>query len=205
MKKLTLLFIFVMLLTTAAVADIRLPDTPKPTPSPKTDAKAMQRDLTIRLSPNVEETTLEIPKDAIKGLRAALENIDDSDGAIAGTSGRFNVTPTQTLMSGLFLSMALTVSGVWFFKSKLPGNAPKIAAGLIVAAIFGGGCAALIFANAAPPPIKGITSNLFSDELHRNWRGANGAVKVVVVESSYKGAPIVLTIPRGDKKIKGEE
>lgn len=203
MKKLMLLFAFLMLLTTNAVADIRLPDTPKPTPSPKTDAKALSRDLTIRLNPNVEEATLEIPKDAIKGLRAALENIDDN-GASAGTTGGFNITPTQTLMSGLFLSLALTVGGVWIFKSKPTGNATKVAAGLI-AAMFFGGCATLIFANAAPPPIKGINADLFSDQLRRNWRGANGSVKVVVVERNYEGAPIVLTVPRGDKKVAGEE
>lgn len=204
MKKLTLLIAFLMLLTTAAVADIRLPDTPKPTPSPKTSAKAMNRDLTIRLSPNVEEATLEIPKDAIKSLRAALENVDDN-GAIAGTTGRgFNITPTQTLMSGLFLSLALTVGGVWFFKSKPIGNAPKVAAGLIAAMVFGG-CATLIFANAAPPPIKGINADLFSDQLRRSWRGANGSIKIVVVEQTYENAPIVLNIPRGDKKVAGEE
>lgn len=203
MKNLTLLLAFLMLLTTAAVADIRLPDTPKPTPSPKTDAKALNRDLTIRLSPNVEEATLEIPKDAIKSLRAALENIDDN-GAIAGTTGGFNITPTQTLMSGLFLSLALTVGGVWFLKSKPIGNAPKVAAGLIAAMFFGGG-ATLILANVAPPPIKGINADLFSDQLRRNWRGANGSVKVVVVERNYEGAAIVLNIPRGDKKVAGEE
>ena len=204
MKKLTLLFAFVMLLTTAAVADVRLPDTPKPTPSPKTEVKAMQRNLTIRITPNVEETTLEIPKDAIKGLRAAMENIDNNGIANAGTTGGFNITPTQTLMSGLFLSLALTVGGVWFFKSKPVGNAPKIAAGLL-AAMFFGGCATLIFANAPPPPIKGINADLFAGKLQSNWSGANGSIKVVVVERSYEGAPLILSIPRNDKKDKGEE
>ena len=83
MKKFIYASIFIALFSFSAFADIRLPDTPKPTATTKPTAtpkpvKDLDSFMIIRLNRNVEQATLIIPKDQISRLRAELEMLDDT-------------------------------------------------------------------------------------------------------------------------------
>ena len=108
MKRIFSLSLLIAMFSIAAFADIRLPDTPKPTPAPK-EKKSIESNMTIRLDKNATEARLIIPRSQLKQLRAELEDLDNGGGNTA-----MNVTRTQTIVSGLFLSLSIVFGGVWF-------------------------------------------------------------------------------------------
>jgi hypothetical protein len=178
MKRIFSLSLLLAMFSIAAFADVRLPDTPKPTPAPK-QKKTIDANMTIRLDKNATEARLIIPKSQIKQLRAELEDLDDDSGNTA-----MNITKTQTIVSGLFLSLAIVFGGVWFSRSrKTDGKINKtIAAGVVVLLV--GSAATIAFANMGPPPqLRTISSKLFNKQIFGGWNSANGKVKIEVSDS----------------------
>jgi len=101
------------LIFTAAAAGFA--DIPRPDKSPKNgNKKSIETNMIIRLDSNATEARLLIPKSELKQLRAQLDEMDDdSDNTAAVTSfGR-----TQTIVSGIFLSLAIVFGGIWFVRS----------------------------------------------------------------------------------------
>jgi hypothetical protein len=178
MKKILSSVAFVALFSLTAFADVRLPDTPKPTPAPK-QKKAIESNLEIRLDRNANEAKLIIPKSQLKQLRAELEELDND----ADTTASLGVTKTQTIVSGLFLSLAFVFGGVWFVRSwKMDGKINKtIAAGAVLFLV--GSAATIVFGNAAPPPRSRLDGKLFNKEMFRVWNLAYGKVKIELSES----------------------
>ncbi len=178
MKRIFSLFAILAMFSIAAFADIRQPDTPKPTPAPK-QKKTIDANMTIRLDKNATEARLIIPKSQIKQLRAELESLDDNGGNTA-----MNITRTQTIVSGLFLSLAIVFGGVWFSRSRKTDSKinKTIAAGVVVLLV--GSAATIAFANAGPPPqLRSISSQLFNKDTFRGWNSAFGKVKIEVSDS----------------------
>lgn len=179
MKRLLAAVVFTVLLTLAAFADIRLPDTPKPA---KETGQAIDSGLVIRLSDEATETKLIIPKSQLKDLRAALDDMDDisaENAAVTSSSGNF--TRTQTIISGLFMSLAFVFGGVWFARSRKADSksGKTIIAGAILLMV--GSMATLVFANAGPPStLRRINGNLFDKKVFGGWRFASGSIKVEV-------------------------
>ena len=179
MKRIFSLSLLIAMFSIAAFADVRLPDTPKPTPAPK-QKKTIDANMSIRLDKNATEARLIIPKNQIKQLRAELEDLDNDGGNTA-----MNITKTQTIVSGLFLSLAIVFGGVWFSRSrKTDGKISKtIAAGIIVLLV--GFAATIAFANAGPPPqLRNISSKLFNKQTFSGWNSASGKVKIEVSDSA---------------------
>jgi len=177
MKKIFCLIAVTVFLSVAAFADVRVPDTPKPTPSPKAK-KGVESNMEIRLEQGASDARLIIPKSQLKQLRAALDEADDAENNTA-----LNVTRTQTIFSGLFLSLAIVFGGVWFSRSRrTSGKMSKtIAAGACL--FFIGSAAMLVYANIGPPmQLRSITSDLFNKQTFGNWKRANGKVKVEVAD-----------------------
>ncbi len=187
------LILLVVFTTTFAFADIRPPETPKPTVKPE---KAFRTRLVLRTSTNVDEPTLTIPRSAIKELRARLDEIEGETDANASVTSP-NYTKTSTIVSGLFLSLAFVFGGIFVLRN----GSTKTAAGLILLAICSAS-ASIIYANVAPPIIQTLDGSLFSDKMKQSFRGATGTVKVKVVKESSQ---IELVVPRGDEKLKTEE
>lgn len=202
MKKLLFLAIFIVVFSINTFADIRLPDNikPSPTATPKSDKKSKKMQMAIRINPSVDETTLRIPRSALKDLRAQLDEIDGGNSNVA--AGIFS--GTQTLMSGLFFSVALIFGGVWMFRGKSLGKNQKIVAGLLIFA-FLGASVVTVFANAAPPPLQGLKADLFSDKMRNSIRGATGTVKVEIENDGYQGSLIQLIIPRDGENLRNDE
>ena len=111
MKKILVLFAMFALFAINAFGDIPRPNTPKPKQSRLIDSR-----MTIRISRDAKEAKLIIPKSQVKQLRAELEELDgESDTTAAST---INFTRTQTIVSGLFLSLAFVFGGVWLARGR---------------------------------------------------------------------------------------
>jgi hypothetical protein len=176
MKKCVILFAMLALFALTVFADVRLPDA---TPKPKKE-KGINTQMTIRLSPDANEARLIIPKSQLKQLRAELEELDgDSNTALS-----LNFTRTQTIVSGLFLSLAFVFGGVWFARSRktdLKAN-KTLAIGAVL--FLCGSLATIAYANVGPPiENRFITSKMFSPLMNKDKFGS-GKIKLEVSDSA---------------------
>lgn len=193
MKKSIFTIIFISFLSFSAFADIRLPDTPKPTATPKPQ-KSIDSNITIRLDQNATEATLIIPKDQIKQLRAQLDGLDDTNEPI------LTFSRTQTIVSGLFLSLAIVFGGVWFSRRGKPNK--TLVAGAVLFLL--GSAATIVFANIGPPnDLRSISGKLFDKKVFSGWNRASGKIKVKVADT---GNTIEMIVPdMAEEKTKSEE
>ncbi|HEV7700626.1 MAG TPA: hypothetical protein VGO43_10400 [Pyrinomonadaceae bacterium] len=189
-----------LVFSTFALADIARPDTtPHHTPKPKPE-KLIDTEMDIRLDSDAKEAKLLIPKAQIKSLRAALEEMDDDTGNTAAvTSG--GLSRLQTIVSGLFLSLAMVFGGVWFVRSGKA--ATKTAKTAVVALAIAGiaTAATFVYANAGPPAeARSITGKMFSPSVHMYGFGW-GRVKLGVAPDER----IQLIVPDPKDKPSGDE
>jgi hypothetical protein len=180
--------------TTLAFADIANPDNRKTqaNPSPK-----MQ--MQIATDEKAKEARLIIPREIWQQMKAQLDG-NGSQNAAATT--RFNMTGAQTIVSGIFLSLAFAFGGVWLMRTRKGADRLSRATALGAAVILLCGLTATIaYANAGPPPVaRSLTSNILIPELQ--WWGAYGQVKVEIVE---EGNEIRLVLPRTKLKDKDKQ
>jgi hypothetical protein len=183
-----------MLASVAAFADIARPDkTPAKTPKPKASIATR---MDIRLDRDAKEARLIIPRSQLKQLRAELEQMDDDSGNTAEVTTP-GVSRTQTIVSGIFLSLALVFGGLWFVRSGKA--ATKTGKGLVVLVVFAGiaSAATYIYANAGPPAeARSITGKMFSQAVHIYGFGG-GEIKL---EAGNEEKPIQLIVPNPDDK-----
>lgn len=167
-------------------------DVPRPEPS-KTEKETSVR-LYIETRSGTKEPTLEISRSSLKQLRAALDdaeiNADLAENADETPAPESKVSRSQTLVAGMFFSLAFIIGGVWMFRAK--GKSSKIALGLVVCAVIGAGTT-VVFANAAPPEAFMLTSRIFS-KMTKSYGYATGNVKVKIVNKNDNR--IYLRIPK---------
>ena len=193
MKKIFSLCVLLGMFSIAAFADVRLPDTPKPTPAPK-QKKTIESALSIRLDKKATEARLIIPKSQIKQLRAALDDLDDDN---TGNTA-MNVTRTQTIVSGLFLSLAMVFGGVWFARSRRSDGKINKTAAVAIILFLVGSAATVAFANMGPPAeLRSISGKLFNKQIFGGWGSAYGKIKLEV--SGTDGSTIELVVPDKDE------
>ena len=196
MKNFAFAFTLICISALAVFADVRLPDTPKPA---EKNAKTINSRMLIRLSPEATETKLIIPKNQVKELRAALEELDNesnSDLAVTDSSEKFS--RSQTIISGLFMSLAMVFGGVWFARSRKTNS--KVSKKIITGAVlfFVGSMATLVYANAGPPStLRTIDGSLFDKKIFGRWKFASGNIKI---EFSNTSNAIELIVPDKEKK-----
>lgn len=108
MKRLFLLAAIMIAASSIAFADLAPPPGKSSNRVKKPDP-GISTTLVIKLDRNEKVARLEVPRSQIKQLRAELEQLD-TDGNAAGvlTDGAF--TRTQTIVSGLFLSLAVVLA-----------------------------------------------------------------------------------------------
>lgn len=182
MKKLFCSIALIMSLALVAFADVRLPDTPKPKQS-----KSIETRLHISLDTNAREARLRIPKSQLKQLRAELEQLDDAPATAA-----LNFSKTQTVVSGLFLSLAFVFGGVWLARSRR--SETKRSKTLIVGAglLLTGAMTTIAFANIAPPvESRSINGKIFSESVHR-YKRAFGKIKLEISDDSEEEIELIV-------------
>jgi hypothetical protein len=181
-----------MLLSTTAVAfaDIPSPD--------NRNRNSLKSDLKIQMQIDTDDKSKEarliIPRAIWQQMRAQLDGNDAQ--TAAATTRFFNMSGAQTIMSGIFLSLAFAFGGLWLARSrKGEESAPSRAVALTVTMLLMGGITAgVAYANAGPPPVaRSLTSKILIPELQ--WWGAYGEVKLQIVE---EGNEIRLVLPKRD-------
>ncbi|MDQ3800361.1 MAG: hypothetical protein M3384_12995 [Acidobacteriota bacterium] len=192
MKKLFSSIALIALFAVVAFADVRLPDTPTPKQSKKIDTR-----LRISISKDAKEARLRIPKSQVQQLRAELDQLDESEpNATAVVTSGFS--RTQTIVSGLFLSLAFVAGGVWLARSRGGKSGTKTATALIVGAGLSltGAMATIAFANVGPPPEpRSLTGKIFSNSVHV-YKQASGKIRL---EISDETDAIELIVPETAK------
>jgi hypothetical protein len=166
------LFLTVAILSIAAATFADIPR-PVKTPNP---SKSIETGMRITLDHDAKDARLIIPKSQIKALRAQLDKLDDSENTASVTQN--GVTRTQTIVSGLFLSLALVFGGIWFVRSgKAASQSGKTF--VILAVLAGiGSAATFVYANAGPPAeARSITGKMFTQAVHMYGTGW-GTVKL---------------------------
>jgi hypothetical protein len=195
MKKLVLTAVILMSFSSAALADIPRPSTPKPTETPK-QKKSIDTMLLITLT-KTKTAKLKIPKGQIAQLRAQLDELDGGGNNTAAVSGSPGFTRLQTIVSGAFLSLALVFGGLWFARSKKIDT--KGARGLAIGAFLflSGAVATVVLANAGPPDeARSITGKMFTEAVH-SYKSGSGEIKLMVNEEGGDRVELVVPDPNG--------
>lgn len=196
MKKILSLSVFVMLFSIAIFADV-----PVNAPTPKPDSKkSIETNLSIKIDKNAKEAKLIIPKNQLKQLRAELAELDDESDTTAANS----FTKTQTIVSGLFMSLAMIFGGVWLSRSRKSNTktVKTLAAGTVFFCVCS--LATITFGNAGPPPeLRQITGKLFDKKVFGYWNSAFGKIKLEVSDKAQYPELIVPGVP--DEKKPGDE
>ncbi len=180
MKRLFCLVAFVLFVSASAFADIPRPE---PMKTPKA-GKSYETTMTIRLDSSAKEARLIIPKSQIKQLRAALDQMDDDSDATAGVTSPSVFSRMQTIVSGMFLSLALVFGGVWFVRSGKA--ATRTGKSLVIAFVTLGiaSAATIVYANAGPPAeARSITGKMFSQVMNI-YKFGSGKIRVESGNSS---------------------
>lgn len=170
-------------------ADIARPGKPSnPVPKPGSNTSAGMK---IHLDSNINAPTLRIPKSTLKYLRAQNENGESDQDNTAAVTAPGGFSRLQTMVSGMFLSLALVFGGMWFVRSGKAAS--KEGKGLVILAVLAGigSAATFVYADLAPPPTTDITSRIFD----KNALGRSGASSWNIRVESSNGEDIELYVP----------
>ena len=194
MKRITCLSILILAAAVTGFGDIARPEK---TPAPVKPSRSIDSSMTIKLDRDAKEARLLIPKSQLKQLRADLEQMDDESDNTASVDHNFS--RTQTIMSGMFLSLALVFGGIWFARSGKASTRTGKAL-VISAALAGlGSAATFVYANAGPPSeARSITGKMFSQSVHI-YNFGYGRVKLET-KPDGGGNGIELIVPNPDEK-----
>jgi hypothetical protein len=188
MKKMFWVVTATLFLSTAAFADIAKPPTPK-------EKAAIETTLDIRLDASAKEARLIIPRSQIKQLRAELESLDDGSDDTAAVVRGAGISRVQTVMSGLFLSLAFVIGGVWFVRSGRASTKAAKGGVAVIVILFVGTAATFVFANAGPPSeARSITGKMFTPAVHMYGFGW-GKIKLEVSDDDKDRVRLIVPNP----------
>lgn len=171
----------------------------KPTPKPKS-AKSIETILNIRIDKDAKDARLIIPRSQLKQLRSQIEELDDDSETTASTG----ISKTQTVASGLLLSLGFVFGGIWF--ARFRATNPKVGKMLVIGSVltFGGALVTISLANAGPPAdARMITGKMFSQPVHI-YKFGFGKIKLELSETARNPELIVPDVP-DQKKPDDEE
>jgi hypothetical protein len=164
-------------------------------------AKVLLR-TTFQIVPDANgfQARLQLSQSDLQALRAALDNGPGSPAVVGGISQ----SPGRTIIAGLMLFFAISVTGLLLARSK-HGRIQKTVAALILIAVVVGAATIITRGNAGPPQGYWIWRNLSKNLAeNRPTRGAL-AIEVVPDDPNAKSSQIRLFIPVENKKQSGDE
>ncbi len=178
-----------------AFADIALPKKPADNPN------EIRRDLptarmTIERVEGLREARLQIPGSRLQELRLAA-GVEGGGGG--GQAAAFK--SAGTIVGGIFISLAVVLTGLLLARSRRGLRVGRAAAALVLCACAAAAAAVAAYANAAPPPglrlqdpgtlVKAVTGAPLA-----------GSIRVEVVDEGYE---IKLLIPAKARTGRGDE
>lgn len=205
MKKILLLLIVVAAISIDALADIPGPNKkPRPTPqstvsTSKTEptpapgptgevVKTNEAQMTISVSRYNDDSTIVINKRMLEKLNA-LAKAGGTD--MASTNSETRALSGQTIVGGIFLSLAFIFGGVWLARSKGPVSKPAL--GVLLFTVVGLG-ATLVIGNVPPPKRIPLNSAIINEKVLGSFI-AEGKVNIELVDWESKD-DIMLVLPR---------
>lgn len=172
MKTTVTILVFLWVLASAAFADIRPPQ-PKPTPAP---ADATEVGVSMSVSRWEKEGTLVISKSGLEKLNAAAKaKWGEKAVAAVEAPSRFSA---QTLVGGLFISLAFVFGGIFLARSK--GQISKTTVAVLLLAM-AGISATIVTGNVPPPKRIGLDSGIIN-AVKMNDSVAVGKMKLLLVD-----------------------
>jgi hypothetical protein len=177
-----------------AFADIALPK------KPGADPNEIRRDLpaarmTIERVEGLREARLQIP-------RSRLQEMGLAAGIDAGGGQSASLKSAGTIVGGVFISLAVVLTGLLFVRSRRGLRVGRAAAALVLCVFAAGAAAVAVYANVAPPP--GLRPQ-DPGTLVKAVSGAPlaGSIRVEVVDEGYE---IKLLVPAVKSRAgKGDE
>jgi hypothetical protein len=198
MKRTILLTLLTLFAAANSFANIANPDLPN-------SKKSIDTTLMIKLDRDAKEARLIIPRNQIKKLRAELESLDTGgDNTAAAISTGSGFSPTQSVMSGMFISLGVLFGGLLFVRSKRTPNVSGHVAACVAVLFAIGGLVVMTFANAGPPPeARTITGKMFSQSMHLYGFGS-GKIRLEVSEDQQYPT-LIVPDPKPDSSNPSEE
>jgi len=159
----------------------------------KTDTDA---EIRIFLDDDATDAKLVISRQMLNKLANQEVAVNNSENYGLGFSR------TQTIVSGLFLSLALVFGGVWFSRAKNLSKGANIATGIGIFAMLGV-FGSIAFANIAPPTYGKLNNKVFSEGM-QNQKVAYGQIKIEIDEEGSSDR-LLLVIPNEKKSSKSNK
>jgi hypothetical protein len=160
---------------------------------PSKPAKSFDAVLNITLKHDAREARLIIPKSLVTELRAQLDQTGNTNDTAAAITVGGNGIRLETIIGGIFLSMAIIFGGIWFARSGkfLPKTSSALVLFVIISAV--GSAATFVYGNAGPPPeARSITGKMFTPAVHIYGFGSG---KIKVEASDDNNQPLELIVP----------
>ena len=190
--------LFLMLVTVTPVqADIA-----RPTPREKPRV-VMHTSMVVTTDTKAYDARLQISKEGLKELRAALGNLPANDtGTQSGgsISQRLTGSSTRTIMAGLMMFLSLSLGGIWVARSVQSRGQKTVAAFLVGTAVIGA-AAIITQANAGPPPSwqwRKLSTNL------TQGRPTYASVNIEIVDEPGYGIKLIVPVTP-NPKAKGDD
>jgi hypothetical protein len=196
MNKIVFFLLALLMFSVDALGDIAPGrSVPKPTSTPATTVTPRttpavapnEARMAISVSRYEDEATLVITKSMIEKINAALKAKGEK--AMIAEAAPEGIASTQTIVGGLFLSLALVFGGVWLARSG--GTVSKPALGIVVFAVVG--MAATLVIGNVPPPRRVPLSEAVNEKLE--GLVASGKVKIMLVDYQTQ-EDIMLVLPK---------
>jgi len=170
-----------------ALADIALPDRPKPPRNAEVRRDLPYSRLTIERVEGLREARLQVPRTQLRRMNEMSGEGGSVTGALSGPLGG-----AGTVVGGVFLSLSVVLTGLLLLRSRRRGvRLGRAAVAVLVCASAAGLAGVAAYANAGPPPgyhtqdpgtlIKAASAGTLS-----------GSIRIEVVE---EGAEMKLLIP----------
>jgi hypothetical protein len=184
-----------LLASSPALADIALPNRPKPPRNNDIRRDLPHSRLTIERVEGLREARLQVPRTHLRWMNGAAGEGSNVTGSLSGPLGG-----AGTVVGGVFLSLSVVLTGLLLLRSRRRGlRLGRAAVALLVCVSAAGLAGVAAYANAGPPPgyytqdpgtlIKAASLGTLS-----------GSIRIEVVE---EGAELKLLIPA--KTPKGDE
>ena len=175
-----------------AFADIALPK------KPGIDNSEIRRDLpfarmTIERVEGLREARLQIP-------RARLQALGVAAGIEGGGAQSASFKSAGTIVGGLFISLAVVLTGLLLVRSRRGLRVGRAAAAVVLCVCAAGAAAVVTYANAAPPGIRPQDPGTLVKAV--TGVPLAGSIRIEVVE---EGTEIKLLVPAKARTGRGDE
>lgn len=176
-----------LLASSPVLADIALPDRPKPPRNSEIRRDLPHSRMTIERVEGLREARLQIPRTQLRWMNGMA-----GEGSSAGVTQSGPLGGAGTVVGGLFLSLSVALTGLLLLRSRRRGvRLGRAAVAVLVCASAAGLAGVAAYANAGPPPgyytqdpgtlIKAASLGTLS-----------GSIRIEVVED---GAELKLLLP----------